>query len=317
MPIFSYNHSHFFSGRLYKCTILSSDNPVRNFIPCYSTTTVTDVNGKECPVGTIGLYDTIEGKFYTNQGTGTFEKGADVNNIQDDYIKGGLILRYDGIQNTRSGNNPNATVWEDLSGNDNDVSLGLSNSFDNNSCVFTKSTNSGFSIANPLTTQDNEFTIECLAKCNTTETSTSEIRNLFNWFWEMRSSMSGNNYIQCIRSYTGEYALSIYDGTNNIVKQISKIEPYTFYETQVSFSNNQIKVYVNGKLENEATSSTAVRNIIDNNKYIDIGCAKTWDNTIQLRLDGNIYFFRVYNRALSDEEIRHNYELDVDRFKIE
>lgn len=43
---------------------------VRNFIPCYSTTTVTDVNGKTCPMGTKGMYDTIEGKFYTNQGTG-------------------------------------------------------------------------------------------------------------------------------------------------------------------------------------------------------------------------------------------------------
>ena len=45
---------------------------IKNFIPCYSTTAVTDVNGKQCSAGTIGMYDTVEGKFYTNQGTGTF-----------------------------------------------------------------------------------------------------------------------------------------------------------------------------------------------------------------------------------------------------
>ena len=50
----------------------------RNFVPCYSTTTVTDVNGEERAKDTIGMYDTVEGKFYTNQGSGTFLKGNDV-----------------------------------------------------------------------------------------------------------------------------------------------------------------------------------------------------------------------------------------------
>ena len=40
--------------------------------------------------------------------------------ILGDYVKKGLLLRYDGIENTRNGNNPNATSWEDLSGNNND-----------------------------------------------------------------------------------------------------------------------------------------------------------------------------------------------------
>ena len=54
------------------------DNNIKNFVPCYCTTAVTDVNGRQCQSGTIGLYDTVEGKFYTNQGTGTFLKGNDI-----------------------------------------------------------------------------------------------------------------------------------------------------------------------------------------------------------------------------------------------
>ena len=60
------------------CKIIKDEVLIRNFVPCYSTTTVEDVNGKSCPKGTKGLYDTVKGKFYTNQGTGEFIAGPDV-----------------------------------------------------------------------------------------------------------------------------------------------------------------------------------------------------------------------------------------------
>ena len=66
--------------KLHYCVIYSENVlKIRDFIPCYSTITVTDENGKQCPSGTKGLYDTVEGKFYTNQGTGEFIVGPDVN----------------------------------------------------------------------------------------------------------------------------------------------------------------------------------------------------------------------------------------------
>ena len=66
------------SGYIYNSNIFDNNKLVRDFIPCYSTTTVTDINGKECQKGTVGMYDTVEGKFYTNQGIGEFIKGPDV-----------------------------------------------------------------------------------------------------------------------------------------------------------------------------------------------------------------------------------------------
>ena len=66
--------------KLYLCEILDRENLRKKMIPCYSTTAVTDVNGKQCPQDTIGLYDLVEDKFYTNQGSGTFLKGNDVYN---------------------------------------------------------------------------------------------------------------------------------------------------------------------------------------------------------------------------------------------
>ena len=56
--------------RLYSLKLYNNNNTLlRDFIPCYRKSD-----------GVIGLYDKVEGKFYTNQGTGTFLKGNNVNN---------------------------------------------------------------------------------------------------------------------------------------------------------------------------------------------------------------------------------------------
>ena len=53
----------------------------RNFHPCYvkSGQTFTDNKGNTCPAGTCGMYDVVNQVFYTNDGTGTFSHGADIN----------------------------------------------------------------------------------------------------------------------------------------------------------------------------------------------------------------------------------------------
>ena len=71
------NASYSLKGKIYYCKIFNNEILTRDLIPCYCTTTVTDVNVKQCSAGTAGLYDTVEGKFYTNQGTGTFGYGME------------------------------------------------------------------------------------------------------------------------------------------------------------------------------------------------------------------------------------------------
>ena len=68
-------------AKIYGVKIFENDVPLRDFIPCYATTTVTNVKGNSCPEGTIGLYDTVNNKFYTNAGSGTFNAGQNVNSI--------------------------------------------------------------------------------------------------------------------------------------------------------------------------------------------------------------------------------------------
>ena len=65
------NVSAYTKAKLYRMKIEQNNQLVRDFIPCYRKSD-----------GEIGLYDKVEGKFYTNQGSGTFLKGNDVNNIE-------------------------------------------------------------------------------------------------------------------------------------------------------------------------------------------------------------------------------------------
>lgn len=54
--------------KVYKCKIFEDGIVIRDFIPCYRKTD-----------NVIGLYDLVNDVFYTNAGTGTFLKGANVN----------------------------------------------------------------------------------------------------------------------------------------------------------------------------------------------------------------------------------------------
>ena len=54
------------SMKLYSCQIYDNGTPVRNFIPCNN------------PSGVVGLYDLVDGKFYTNAVAGNFTAGETV-----------------------------------------------------------------------------------------------------------------------------------------------------------------------------------------------------------------------------------------------
>lgn len=81
--LFSINHTgrgtdHASSFKMDYCKIIRDNILIRYYVPCYSTTTVTNADNEQVPENTKGLYDLIEGKFYTNQGTGDFIAGPDI-----------------------------------------------------------------------------------------------------------------------------------------------------------------------------------------------------------------------------------------------
>jgi len=64
--------NYFSKVRIYSCRIHNKDTGkvIRNFLPCYRKSD-----------GVIGMYDLINDIFYTNNGSGTFTKGNNLNNL--------------------------------------------------------------------------------------------------------------------------------------------------------------------------------------------------------------------------------------------
>ncbi len=58
---------NFYIGKVYSIKVSQDNVILANFIPCYRKSD-----------DEIGMYDTVTGTFFTNQGTGTFLKGNDV-----------------------------------------------------------------------------------------------------------------------------------------------------------------------------------------------------------------------------------------------
>ena len=56
--------------KVFSNKIWINNNLIRDYIPCYSITTVINADGIKVPANTKGMYDLVEGKFYTNQGSG-------------------------------------------------------------------------------------------------------------------------------------------------------------------------------------------------------------------------------------------------------
>lgn len=61
------NSNFDFKGKIYSFSMTYEGDPLLNLIPCYRKSD-----------NVIGFYDTVEGTFYTNSGSGTFTKGGNV-----------------------------------------------------------------------------------------------------------------------------------------------------------------------------------------------------------------------------------------------
>ena len=79
-------------------------------------------------------------------------------------------------------------------------------------------------------------------------------------------------------------------------------------------SQTTVKMYLNGKLENQMNDSE--KPLVNDTFKTVIGQYDNRTNGLQY-LDGTIHSVRIYDRVLSDDEIEYNYQIDKQRYNIE
>lgn len=223
------------------------------------------------------------------------------------YIRGGLLLHYDAINNTGDGHSNTTTAWKDLSGNHKD---GVLKNFNNSNtsgwtekALVLDGSDDGVLIGNQL--------VDLFKSNNTVEIVVSfnevGVRDILIGNYSKANSINYEIYTNAFRVWLNNGA---YDKTTTeIIDAINRIKMITVVFDKDS---GKVKIFNNSSLLYEGTSSQITNYNYD---WVDVMLGRD-TRTGSTALNGKIYAVRVYNKALNQAEIKHNYELDKERYEF-
>ena len=111
----------------------------------------------------------------------------------------------------------------------------------------------------------------------------------------MEFSFNGTNWYSPTES--GDYHIDTYE-----------MIPNTLYNITAVFKNAGTDIYINGVLfasiPETITANTMIKNL----------CFKASFTVSNRDMEGRIFSLRMYNRALSENEIEHNRQTDIKRY---
>lgn len=252
-------------------------------------------------VGSVGyMYDKVSGTLFGNSGTGEFVLGPDVETIEytaKDYVQDGLIAMWDGIENAGWGvHDSAATVWKDLVGD----------------MDFVLESNKSASFSSSSLHLDYRSSYNRVHTNKTAKIVTLEILGRYD---------NGSRIIFINNSASAEAIVIQGDMTRvQFTNGISKVVSYdnligSRNLLSVEYQNNSYavdSVYVNG-VDIALTSLTNSWGLETADAF-SLG-ARTGSSYLS-GFGGDYYSIRAYSRALSAEEIAHNYNVDKARFGL-
>lgn len=231
-----------------------------------------------------------------------------MNNIKPtEYIKDGLQLWLDGIENTRNGHSENSiSTWQDLSGNNYDFSLKYGAPI-SPAGYYMPFSSRVFGCANvnlmELLSDIKERTIEIVCSINDSDTTAKTI------LMGAKSGNASSGVGMWYRPASGGMCTGSATTKANIISDITN--PHTYSAVYDAISLNNTKFYQ----DNVLCSTTGGGNMA-NTTLVTLGGRYYSGNYTNYRFYGNIYCVRVYDRQLTKEEIEHNRKVDKERFDI-
>lgn len=228
----------------------------------------------------------------------------------EDYVQDGLFLHLDGIYNTKQGHNQNATSWDNLIDNGYNLTMfGFSNGI-------TWTSDNGLEFDGVDDYIDSGFKQDVLGNDITIDivVNNEEINNhrgLVGYHWS-------NDYTGFAIQFNDNKLLWYYYGSDTecfirtSVEQTKTLINKTSEITAIMSANNYISLYIDG----EEVSTTFCS--------IPFEPWSRGDNLIIARtlplsdrfFKGNIYNYKIYRKALTEEEVKQNYRVNKQRYDI-
>ena len=220
------------------------------------------------------------------------------------YVPNGLILHYDGINNTGSGHDAKATTWKDLSGNNNDGELrnfgNVTGSGWADSGLVLDGNDDGVYLGDKLIDlYKNNATIEMVVNLAFEATDTFDI------FLGNYNTQPGIN-IERSNTSKGRWWYN-----NGSVSQITTEDVYVgnkaiLVQFLLDKENHKITFSVNGKEKASITHA----NYTGSYNFANAWIGRDQVTTNNRSLKGTISSVRIYNRLLAPDEVQHNYNVD-------
>lgn len=241
------------------------------------------------------------------------EELSDFEKLQSSYVQDGLVCWYDGIYNTVSGHDKNATVWQDLTGNNNNGTLKNINNTDDSGWTSNSLILDGIDDWVQMTqipASEDGITVEIVAKVLDVSEGSQE-----NYICNYESGgigiLKNSNKVQGV-IHTGKY-INIYDQKNVKISQIYSMS------TGIDSKNKTIYFSTNSNIQKEDFNGQYSEP--QNNTVFVIGTNPSGNESIldssEAMANIEVYSIRIYNRSLTADEISKNYEEDKRRFQIE
>ena len=224
-------------------------------------------------------------------------------------MKNGLLLHYDAINNTGGGDDKHsttATTWKDLSGNGNDGELKGFTTNDElsgwkaNTLSFNGNTD--YVTVNNILKDKTEFTIEVIYKPKrfiSFEYIFGIDANKFGY----ETASTGKNILYCFKTLDKPLPfIELYPYSTEVVNKSSTI----------SIGEGKISSYLNAK---KYLNNNLLQYDLDTEGNVFAIAAANSSGTLKMQMD--CYSFRIYDRVLTDEDVKINYEVDRKRFNLD
>ena len=208
------------------------------------------------------------------------------------YVQDNLMLWYDGYANTGGLRNNETTSWKDLSGNNNDGTLSGATWYYNSLSL------DGVDdyVTTPYSSSlaPNEFTIDLTFE----RLSSDKIMILFvKWYGYTIELNADDTVVFGTRTTSDGYMSG------------GKLELNETYNVVATYKNNEEKIYINGELKNTRKVTGSFSHTLTD---LTIGRFSSSNYS-----HVNLNQVKFYNKALTEEEILHNYSYDKEKFNLE
>ena len=266
-----------------------------------------------------------------------YQEGKNEDSIDiDDYVKNGLVLWYDGIQNTRNGNNPNATSWEDLSGNNNDgmfsnamvanqndIIASSKGYYDVNEKGYVFWHNDAYieSVNNIGISGDDKYTVEIVM----TPYQVGSNSNFPNGYgcscplWLGTTAVNNVGTISFGYIYgtkkVGYWFINDEESVDTSYDFMNKIFSVSYRKNKTGMLESGDKDVFDISINNESVSNTykgrkQTTNLVNGPAHI----GREWQYSGNRTMYGVVHAIRIYNRVLTNEEVAQNYFVDNNRY---